>query len=57
MLRYSVPNKDIAEAAQLLDDNGIPYNFDSSNRFMINEEYAEEAMELWGENEIDYDEI
>lgn len=45
------------EAIELLDDQYIPYDLDSGDRIMIEEDFVEDAMELLDNAGIDYEEI
>lgn len=47
----------IDPASEVLDEKGIPYDFDSGDRIMISGNYAKEAMAAWDEAGIDYEEI
>lgn len=45
------------EAIELLDDYNIPYDLDSGDRIMIEEDFVEDAMEFLDNAGIDYEEI
>lgn len=55
MFRFYVNNT--KEATKILDENNISYDFDSGDRIMIEDDYANEATTAWNEAGIDYDEI
>lgn len=54
MFRFKVND---SGAADILDRNGIPYDYDSYDRFLIDDLYAKEATEAWDEAGIEYSEI
>lgn len=53
--RIRVDEECMLEAQELLDDAGIDYDFDSSDRIMCREEDVHEILELFDENGIDAD--
>lgn len=58
MQRFYFQNEeDLQEASQALDDNMIPYDFDSDNRIMVTDTYAEETIEIFDNIGVDYEEI
>lgn len=58
MIRFNIIDlSDFNYACSLLDDVGIPYDLDSWNRIMVEDECYEEAVSIFDGNNIDYEEI
>lgn len=58
MIRFYFKNEyELQEATYALYDYTIPYDFDSYNRIMIEDEYAEEAIAIFDNIDVDYEEI
>ena len=48
---------DLDYATQVLDDNDIPFDLDSGDRIMVDDNYVDEAIQAMDENDVDYEEI
>lgn len=57
MYRLSIPNEQLSDAEDTLNEAMIPFDFDSGNRLLIEEDYIDETIEALNTAEIDYDEI
>ena len=58
MIRLNIINfADFNYACSLLDDVGIPYDFDSWDRIMVEDDYYEEVISVFEGSNIDYEEI
>lgn len=58
MARFNIIDlADFNYACSLLDDAGIPYDLDSWDCIMIEDDYYEEAVSIFDGNDIDYEEI
>ena len=57
MYRLSIPDEQLSDAEDTLNEAMIPFDFDSGNRLLIEEDYIDETIEALNTAEIDYDEI
>lgn len=59
MIRYNVnEDEETLEALnEALEEAGVDYDFDSGDRYMIDDDYAQEFENVCDELGVDYDEI
>lgn len=58
MIRFNIVDlADFNYACSLLDDVGIPYDLDSCDRIMVEDDYYEEVVSVFDGSNIDYEEI
>lgn len=57
MYRFYITETQQEEAEEILTNCNVPYDLDSSDRILLDNDYVDEALEPLNENGIKYEEV
>lgn len=58
MIRFYITNlDDFDEACEALDSCGVKFDLDGSDRIMVEDELRQDALDVFAEYDIDFEEV